>query len=194
MDEKEKEILIQRARALASPRSSQRKGAKKVLMLEVKLMGGRFAFPMAQVDGIQRITDIFPIPLVPKHILGVIRRLGKTLALASMRRFLHPNDEGLVDAAYAVIVSSSGKQFALQVEDIKGVTGLSDDELLPLPANFNETMRPYVRAVTGEGLKVLNLEELVAAKGFSTQRIDIGSRTSKVQDDADDDPQTRIER
>ena len=59
---------------------------------------------------------------------------------------------------------------ALQVEDVLGVALLAEGELVAPPDNFDPAQAPYVSAVTIDGLVVIDLDSLVAAKGFTAEK------------------------
>jgi len=159
-------ILEQRAALLAAPLEDDGKSEQMITLLVFTLMGSPYAVPLSCVEAVTRIGGIFAIPLTPRHISGVIRRRGQTIALVSLRHFFHPETEALIDADFAVISTAGGKRFALQVEEIDGVTQIPLKDLRPPPDNFDRTQAPYLAGVTNDGLVVLELEELVAAEGF----------------------------
>lgn len=165
----EKEILKRRATDLARGLEKQALAEDVVPLLEFSLMGSRFAVRLHRVEAVTRIGEIFSIPLAPKHIPGIIRRRGQSLALVSLRHFFHARAEGIADADFALIVVAGSKRFALQVEEIVGVLHLSWSTLSPPPDNYDPAQAPYVAGVTRDGLSVLDLEALVEAKGFSTE-------------------------
>jgi purine-binding chemotaxis protein CheW len=159
-------ILQKRAEILAQPREAVDAVVEMLHILRFSLMGQDYAVPLEAVEAVLRIGDIVSIPLTPKHIQGVIRRRGQTIALVSLRHFFHPEFEGLVDSDFAIIVSAGGKRFALQVEEIEGVVRCPKSALVAAPDNFDRAQAPFVVAVTTEGLTILNMERLVAADDF----------------------------
>jgi purine-binding chemotaxis protein CheW len=129
-------------------------------------MEADYAIPLDEVEAVLRIGHIVSIPMTPKHIQGVIRRRGQTIALTNLRHFFHPEFEGIADADFAVVVVAGGKRFALQVEEIDGVVHLPKSELVPAPENFDRAQAPYVVAVTTAGLTILDMDRLVATSEF----------------------------
>lgn len=162
----DKSILERRAEALAQPRDAIEAVGEAISILRFSLMGREYAVPLGDVEAVLRIGGIVSIPLTPKHIQGVIRRRGQTIALVSLWRYFHPEYEGLVDADFAVVVFAGGKRFALQVEEIEGVVRLPRRALLPVPDNFDRAQVAYVTSVTLDGLTILDPARLAAAGGF----------------------------
>jgi purine-binding chemotaxis protein CheW len=169
-DDVDRGLLKRRALDLAKPIIREDLQAKYISLLEFSLMDTRYAVHLDRVGAVAKIGEIVSVPLTPKHISGIVRRRGQSIALVNLRHFFHADAEGLADADFAVVVDISGKRFALQVEDIEGVIQLPDDSLVAAPENFDPAQLPFVTGITIDGLVVLDLEKLVAAKGFGTDR------------------------
>ncbi|MBW2277544.1 MAG: chemotaxis protein CheW [Deltaproteobacteria bacterium] len=169
-DDIELDLLRLRAAELAAPRSDEHETEETTPLLAFSMFGARYAVDLDKVDAVSRIGEIHTIPLTPKHISGVIRRRGETIALVSLRFYFHPEAEGIADSDFALIARASGKRFALQVDDIEGVSHLPRSQLLPPPENFDRAQVPFLAGVTNDGLVVIDLDRLVAAEGFSAFR------------------------
>lgn len=161
-------ILEKRAAELAKPLGAMDQADERVALLEFSLLGTRYAVPLEKVEAVSRIGEIFSIPLTPRHISGIIRRRGQSVALVSLRHFFHTHAEGIADADFAVYVVAQEKLFAIQVEEIHGVMHMAKGSLLPPPENFDPAQAPFMVGVTIDGLSVIDLEALVDAEGFST--------------------------
>jgi chemotaxis signal transduction protein len=163
-------VLEERARKLAHKIEKVDHRDDIIALLEFSVMGLRYAVPLSRVHAVTQISDILSIPLVPRHIPGIIRRRGESIALVNLEYFFHSDKTGISDADYAIIVTGASKRFALQVEDIAGVALLSDKDLMPPQDNFDPTQAPYASAVTIDGLIVLDLDSLVRARGFNAEK------------------------
>ena len=166
-----REKLARRAAELARPLEDEAEPEVTVPLLAFSMMSTSWAVELGRVDAVTRIGDIFPVPLAPPHIPGIIRRRGQTYALVSLRRFFHPHAEGIADADFALIVGVQGKRFALQAEEIEGVIQVGVSGLAPPPDNFDPAQVPYVAGVTTGGLVVLDLDCLIESEGFASRRI-----------------------
>jgi chemotaxis signal transduction protein len=169
-DDIDREILQQRARALAAPVERTDRQAVSFPLLEFTMMGTRYAVVLDAIDAVTRIGEIHPIPLTPKHITGIIHRRGEAIALISLRHFFHPDAQGIADADFALIARARGKRFALQVEEIVGVTHLPGGDLGQPPDNYDRAQAPYLAGVSADGLSVIDLDRLVTAEGFAAGR------------------------
>jgi len=170
-------VLQRRAEELAKPRAADDTAVETAALLQFTLMDADYAIRLEAVEAVLRIGHIVSIPLTPKHIQGVIRRRGQTIALANLRHYFHPEAEGIADADFAVIVVAGGKRFALQVEEIEGVVHVPEDDLFPAPDNFDRAQAPYVVAVTTGGLTVLDVERLVRTDDFGMDSPRASERT-----------------
>jgi purine-binding chemotaxis protein CheW len=169
-DNVDKNLLKRRAMELARPMDVEEQSIVRVALLEFSLMGMRYAVRLGQVESVSRIGSIVSVPLAPRHISGIVRRRGLSIALVNLRLFFHPDAEGIADADFALIVAVFGKRFALQVEDIQGVIHLHEDLVMSPPENFDPAQLPYVAGVTIDGLVLIDLESLVRADGFGTEK------------------------
>ena len=170
LDEKQAKILARRAEVLAMPIEELSAREAIVNLLEFSMTAQRYAVQLDYVQAVTRVSEITSIPLVPKHIPGIIRRRGESIALVNLAYFFNANRGGIADADFAVIVQVKDKRFALQVEEILGVTTLKGEELRAPQDNFDPTQISYVSHVTMDGLLVLNLEAILDADGFVVEK------------------------
>ncbi len=164
-------ILQRRADILAQQIEKLDTKEGTTALLEFSIMGLRYAVPLNKVHAVTQISEITAIPLVPRHIPGIIRRRGESIALVNLEYFFHSNRVGISDADYAIIVTGASKQLALQVENIIGVVLIPEKELVAPQDNFDPAQAPYVFAVTIDGLIIVDLDRLVSAKGFTAEKV-----------------------
>ena len=164
--ESEVELLQRRAQELSRAVELRDRSTLTRQFAAFTLSGDRYAVPLQKVEAVARVTDVYVIPGVPRHISGVIRRRGSSMALISLRRFFGADSGGLADADFALVVNAGGKRFALEVEDIEGVISLEESELLSPPDNLATTQAPFISYVTLQGITVLDPDRLVAFERF----------------------------
>lgn len=170
LDKKQAQILAKRAEILAKPLEELSAREEVVSLLEFSMITQRYAVQLDYVQAVTRVSEITSIPLVPKHIPGIIRRRGESIALVNLPYFFNANRGGIADADFAVIVQVKDKRFALQVEEILGVTTLKGEDLRIPQENFDPTQISYVSHVTMDGLLLLNLEAILDADGFVVEK------------------------
>ncbi len=167
MTPSEQTVLDRRAQGLARPRrrTKSRHNWRRVLVFT--LLGKPYGVDLDRLEAIIRIGDIYPVPMTPPHLQGIIRRQGQSITLVSLRHFFDRGAEGVYDADYALIVGAGSKRFAIQAEDVDGVLRLDPEAVRPPPDNMDPSQRPYVSGVTADGVVILSMESLVAADHFA---------------------------
>ncbi|MDD5309809.1 MAG: chemotaxis protein CheW [Deltaproteobacteria bacterium] len=163
-------ILRARAEALGLPIADAGAEGDCDMVLEFAMIRSRFAILLEHVEAAVKIGEIFSIPQAPPHISGIIRRRGRVIALVNLERFFRGQVDGIADADIALVVRVRGKTFALQVEEIYGVTRLPRKDVLPVPDNFDRVEARYISGVTLAGMSIVNMERLIEAEGFAARR------------------------
>ncbi len=169
-------IFEQRAKLLATPPKKKEQPDQSLAVLSFILMDANYAVPLERAEAITRIGNIYSIPGTPGHILGIIHRRGQSIALVSLRHYFFPEQKGIADADFAIVVTARRRLFAIQVEDILGVNHVPKAQLIDTPDNMVGNLASFVSAVTNDGLALLNLDKLVEADNFGTTRIGRGVR------------------
>ncbi|MBN2529784.1 MAG: chemotaxis protein CheW [Deltaproteobacteria bacterium] len=172
MREIEISLLKNRAHRLATPIETSDDNAETERHLIFTAMESKFSVPLDFVEAVTKISDIMPIPHTPAHIQGVIRRRGQTIALVNLRYFFTASTESLADEDYAVVLKVKGKLFALQVEDVEGVSLLPTASIFPVPESYDKALRPYISGITMDDLAIINLNEILMTPNFSTTPIE----------------------
>ncbi|MBN2802553.1 MAG: chemotaxis protein CheW [Deltaproteobacteria bacterium] len=168
----EKKVLKERAKILALPVIKENSKSEERNILLFSALNQNMAIYLSSIEAVTQITDIVSIPHTPKHIPGVIRRKGSTIALVNLRFFFYPDTENLIDEDYAIIVKAKNKIFALQVNDIKGVIPLLTSQIKKIPDNFDSAIAPYVSGITSDDTVILNIDKMVTSEGFGTTGIE----------------------
>lgn len=166
----EEKLLEQRAALLAQKRQHTASQEEFITMLEFRDLDTHYAVELEKVEAVGRIGEIFPIPLTPKHILGIVRRRGQSRALVSLRRYFSPQAAGLADADFAVYARAGGKRFALAVDEILGVAQLPLSEKREVMDNIDPRVAPFLSGVSFDGVLLIDLDSLVDTEGFGTRR------------------------
>ena len=160
------ETLQQRARELATPVQRRETSEQTLQLLIFRLLGAQYALPLADVEEVARIEEVYPVPCVPGHMSGIFRRHGRSIALVNIRALFADSSGGIADSDYAIVVLVRGKRFAMQVEDIEGVVGVSGDSLLPPPDGLPTNQLPFISSVSLQGLVVLDIGRLLDSEAF----------------------------
>ena len=157
------ETLQRRAQELAQPLQRQASSEETLQLLIFKLLGAQYALPLADVEEVARIEEVFPVPCVPGPMSGVFRRHGRSIALMSLRALFSVGSGGIADSDYAIVVFVGGKRFAIQVEDIDGVVRVARSSLLSPPDSLPSSQLPFISGISLNGLAVLEIRKLLEA-------------------------------
>ncbi len=160
------ETLQRRARELAQPVQRRETSEQTLQLLIFRMLGAQYALPLADVEEVARIEEVYPIPCVPGHMSGIFRRHGRSIALVNLRVLFTAEAEGIADSDYAVVVFVRGKRFAIQVEDIEGVVRVVRSSLVPPPDSLPSVQLPFISGVSLNGLAVLDVGRLLDSEGF----------------------------
>jgi purine-binding chemotaxis protein CheW len=113
--------------------------------------GALYGLPIDSVLTIFRTQRITPAPLAPREILGLINLRGKIVTATSLRRILGLPDGGKFEDSLAICIERRDEQFALLVDDVGDVVGVSEAVRVVAPPNANSG-----RAVLTSGVFRLN--------------------------------------
>jgi purine-binding chemotaxis protein CheW len=141
--DQERELLEQRARALAEPPDEGTHGESRDVV-RFTLCGQRFAVDAAHVLEAAALGDPTPVPGTPAFLLGVVNHRGRVLPVMDLRRQLVPGGDATGALTNTVAVSVDGMTFAIAAESVE------------------ETARVPVEALDRALVTVLDLEALAA--------------------------------
>ena len=154
--ERRREVLADRARALAGSRQEERRETVSVLCFRVG--GERYAVPIEAVDHVLESKGLCPMPGAPRYVLGALVSRSRVVPVLDLRQVLGLQGGGMSDLPRVVVVEVSEEFFGLAAEEVDGRQELPSAELShPPPGPFRHLTRDRV---TKELLMVLDLEQL----------------------------------
>jgi purine-binding chemotaxis protein CheW len=90
-----------------------------------------------QLDEINRLIDITPVPHAPSYVRGVVNLRGEVVTVVDLRKILGLGECENTGQNRNVIVNSQGEQIGLLVDRIADVIRASPEELDQPPANVS---------------------------------------------------------
>ena len=149
--ERRREVLAERARALAESRQEERRETLSVLAFRVG--GERYAVPIDAVDHVLESKGMCPLPGAPRYVLGALVSRSRVVPVLDLRQVLGLEGGGMADLPRVVVVEVSEEFFGLAAEEVDGRQELPRADLShPPPGPFT--------FLTRERLMVLDLEQL----------------------------------
>lgn len=153
-------MLEQRARELARPVETERSAGQDVLGFTVD--GQTYALPLASVTRVLPSAPLARVPLSPPSLLGVMNVRGSLLAVFTLGDAAH--QEGLQQQGGWVVVV--GEDLGLAADAITGIDHLDPHELIELPDPPTDRPTDHLRALTVDGVAVLDADRLLSADRF----------------------------
>ena len=155
--EKQRAILRARARALAQAPGITTEVVESTETLLFLLAHETCAIETRWIREVYPLTDLTPLPGTPDFILGVINLRGQILAIIDIRKFLNLPEKGITHLNRVIVVQNETLELGILADEIIGIRDLPARELHPLAAHGE-----YLKAVTGEGLILLDMERLLS--------------------------------
>jgi purine-binding chemotaxis protein CheW len=148
--QRRREVLLERARALAESRHEERRETISVLAFRVG--GERYAVPIEAVDHVLESRGMCLLPGAPRHVLGALVSRSRVVSVLDLRQVLGLEGGGMTDLTRVVVVEAAEECFGLAAEEVEGRLELPLAELSPAPPG------PFTH-LTRERLMVLDLEQ-----------------------------------
>ena len=148
--QRRREVLLERARALAESRHEERRETISVLAFHVG--GERYAVPIEAVDHVLESRGMCLLPGAPRHVLGALVSRSRVVSVLDLRQVLGLEGGGMSDLPRVVVVEAGEECFGLAAEEVEGRLELPLAELSPAPPG------PFTH-LTRERLMVLDLEQ-----------------------------------
>ncbi|MBZ4415549.1 chemotaxis protein CheW [Myxococcus sp. RHSTA-1-4] len=150
-DDKRREVLSARARALAESRHEERQEVLSVLAFQVG--GERYAVRIETVDHVLEARGLASLPGAPRHVLGALVSRSRVVPVLDLRQLLGLEGGGMSDLGKVVVVEQGEECFGLAAEAVEGRKELPRAELSQPPPG------PFL-FLTPDRLTVLDLEQL----------------------------------
>lgn len=133
--ERRREVLAERARALADSRQEERRETMSVLAFRVG--GERYAVPIDAVDHVLESRGLCPLPGAPRYVLGALVSRSRVVPVLDLRQVLGLEGGGMSDLTRVVVVEVSEEFFGLAAEEVDGRQELPRADLShPPPGPF----------------------------------------------------------
>lgn len=156
----ERELLEQRARALARPaRLADVDVADTVTFL---LSRERYAIAARNVFAVFRLSALVRLPGAHAPVAGVTRWRGDVLTLLDVRSLVGASTNALDDLAVVLVIGVEQPEFGILADALESPMVLGDDPLLSPIGRHTGTGVPVIRGVTRDGHLVLDAPALVA--------------------------------
>ena len=165
----DKELLEERAKALASLPTEEALEEETLHLLTFSLAGERYG---VEVDLAQEIQPMerriwSRVPNTPGFIIGAANIRGRIHSVMDIGRFLGLKSRPISDEAHVIVVQSNPKggdeamELCILTDDLPQVANISRSEVQTEHATVSGQAQEYVHGVTEDMLIVLDLDRLL---------------------------------
>ena len=97
------------------------------------ILGKQYTFPSQLIGEIAVFDTVYPLPLMPNYILGVINRYSVPYALfdIGLMLFKNPSPQGKV-----LVLKDNIDRVAFLIDDVSGIADVPQDKLLEIEQNM----------------------------------------------------------
>lgn len=153
-------ILVERARALATPLDEAPGPGDVVEIVVFSLAGERYGIRAASVLEVMPLRELVAVPGTPPAVLGIVNHRGRILPVLDLRRVFELTGEGVGENSRVAVVQSGGSTFGLFAETIVAVAAVGAQGLSARPSGSTGGRETFVLAVTSDMVAVLDIEAL----------------------------------
>jgi len=135
------------------------------------------ALPAEAVQGVERITDITPVPNIVPWVLGVVHVRGAILSVVDLRGFLGLPTQPVTSRARLLVVTKGDMTIGVVVDAVTEMRPLDASVVASGDVPTPQWAIPYAqRTITIEGRTVVLLdpERLLSAEKMHRYRADFG--------------------
>ena len=129
-----------------------------------KVGEGEYGLDVSQVNAIETLSTVVPVPNAASHILGIMNLRGEVLPVYSLRvKFALP--EAPIDEQTKIIVTvSNGVKVAYKVDAVKEIIECNEETLEEFPSIVRTADTAYVDSVVnhqGRLILLLNHDRML---------------------------------
>jgi purine-binding chemotaxis protein CheW len=166
-----RQILEERARALARPPDGQADG-DTVELVVLAVGAERYGIDVRLIREVRPLAGLAPVPGTPAVWSGLVNLRGSLCPVLSLRRYLRAaggEDTDGADRGVLVVVTAPFTA-ALLVDAAVEVRRCAPGELQPLGGGAGDRAHTAVQSITGDLLQVLDPGALLADPGLVLSR------------------------
>lgn len=154
-------ILEERAAALARSSEDDETSGETIGMVVLVVGDERYGVDVQDVQEIEPLDKITPIPGTPAFWSGVVNLRGSMYPVLDIERYLGLPASAGVENPKVALVSRGGLSVGLLVDEVAEIRKVRSSEIGP-PVADGLSKAEVVRGVTPDMLSVLDLEALLA--------------------------------
>lgn len=158
-------ILQRRAEQLAVP-PPMPEPSERIEVLLFQLAYEQYAIETKWVEEVIPLREITPLPLVPKHTLGLINVRGSITSVLDIRRFFDLPGEPMSDLNRVVLLQKPGMSFGILADRIHGLAFIPEKEIIRETSAVGDRRKDYILGLTADRIIIIDGEALLGDKSI----------------------------
>jgi purine-binding chemotaxis protein CheW len=123
------------------------------------LGGDVFGFPVSDVQEVLKAQPLTPIPLAPRHVVGLLSLRGEIMSAIDLRRLFGCAERAESEPRKLLILRATGRSVALVVDNIGDVLSLPTEGWRTPPETLGQVGQRFVVGIhSGEGRVLVGLQ------------------------------------
>ncbi len=114
-----------------------------------------YGFDIMDVNTIEKVIPSLPVANIPKNFKGIIQLRGETIPVYSLRRKFGLPDIPADDSSRYIIAKTQGMLVAYEVDEMKEIVELEQDQMNEFPAILKGLNTSYVKFVSNVGGRLI---------------------------------------
>lgn len=130
-----------------------------------QIAGSTYGVPSAQVQQVEMVENVTPVPNAPGFVEGVVYLRGRVVPVINLRRRFGMEKIPYDLQSRLIIVLIDGRAVGLAVDSAREFVSLSEDQILPPPENLAGPGIEYLEGVVSlqeRLILVVNLLPLIS--------------------------------
>ena len=153
-------ILRERAALLAAAPAAEQL-SELVELVSFSVGRERYALMVDEVREIQPVTEVTPVPCVPKFVRGVMNLRGGLLTVLDLHEFLGVKRPGMRDAARVIVLASDELEIGVAVREVFDLVRVATAEMLQPMAVPGGIEARYLKGMLSDLTLILNAHSIL---------------------------------
>ena len=121
---------------------------------------GEYGLDVSQVNAIETLSDVVPVPNAANHILGIMNLRGEVLPVYSLRTKFGLQEVPVDEQTKVIITKSNDVTIAFKVDEVREIIECNDAKLTDFPSIARSQDTAYVdRVANHNGRLILLLDQ-----------------------------------
>ena len=132
-----------------------------------KVNEGEYGLDVSQVNAIETLTNVVPVPNAATHIIGIMNLRGEVLPIFSLRTKFSLPEVPVNEHTKIIVTKSNGVTIAFKVDEVKEIIECDESKLSEFPYIARTQDTAYVDKVAnhnGRLILLLDQDKLLGAE------------------------------